>query len=50
MNEKKLVSVKEFSSIFGVSRQAILRRIKTGTIKANKIGNYYVLDLNDYLN
>lgn len=37
------MSVTECAKRFKVSRQAILKRIKKGQIKAQKVGNYYVI-------
>ena len=36
-------SVTEYAKKHNISRQATLKRIKTGKIKAKKIGNYYIV-------
>lgn len=37
------LSVTEYAKKEGVSRQAILARIKRGTLKARKIGQTYII-------
>jgi len=40
---KNYVTVKELADIIGISRVAVFNRIKTGKIKANKIGRNYII-------
>lgn len=41
----KLISVAEYAKLEGISRQAVQKRIKAGTVKAEKIGRNYVIKL-----
>lgn len=41
----KHLSVTEYAKLEGVSRQAALKRIKAGTVKAKKIGNNYIITI-----
>jgi excisionase family DNA binding protein len=40
---KNYVTVKELADTIGISRVAVFNRIKTGKIKANKIGRNYII-------
>ncbi len=42
--DKKLLSTNEVSKILGISRQAVFKKIKTGQIKARKIGRNFFID------
>jgi len=42
--EKQLLSTTEAAEILGVSRVAIFKKIKSGAIKARKIGRNFVID------
>ncbi len=44
IESKNLISVKEATGIMGYSRMHIIRLIKSGKIKAKKIGRSYVID------
>lgn len=41
---KAYFSTKELAEIFGISPVAIFKRIKTGRIKATKVGKTYVIE------
>ncbi|MCI0445799.1 helix-turn-helix domain-containing protein [bacterium] len=41
--EKDFYSTNEVAKIVGLSRQAICKRIKAGTIKANKVGKNLII-------
>lgn len=41
--KQELISTSQAAKIFGISRIAILKRIKAGTLKAYKIGRNYVI-------
>jgi excisionase family DNA binding protein len=43
----KFVSVTEAAAMRGVSRQAVLKAITHGKLKATKIGNQWVIDKKD---
>lgn len=42
-NEKQSYSTGEAASLLGVSRVAIFKRIKAGTIRAEKVGRNFVI-------
>ncbi len=44
---KNKLSTTEVAKILGVSRQAVLKKIKSGKIKAEKIGRNYVINRAD---
>lgn len=39
----KLLSVKQYAQRNGISRQAVLMRIKRGKLKAEKVGHSYII-------
>lgn len=41
--DKKYVSTAELASLLGISRQAIFKKIKSGEIKAEKIGRNFII-------
>ena len=41
--EKEFYSTNEVAKIVGLSRQAIFKKIKSGKIKANKIGKSFII-------
>jgi excisionase family DNA binding protein len=41
--EKSLYAATELAKILGVSRQEVIRRIWRGFIKAQKVGNQYII-------
>lgn len=43
MGMPPLVSVSEAAAVLGVTRQAVLDRIKRGTLDATKVGRQYVI-------
>ncbi len=43
MEKKKYYSIPEIAKMTGLSRQAIYKRVKTGKIKAVKIGRSYAI-------
>lgn len=45
--EKKLFSTTEVAKLLGISRVAVFKRIKSGYIKAKKVGRNFVVDKND---
>lgn len=42
--DKKLISTAEAAKILGISRIAIFKKIKSGEIKAQKVGRNYVIE------
>lgn len=48
MKKKNLVSVAEFSVLYGLTKQAITQRIRSKTLKANKVGSQWVIDMDDF--
>lgn len=47
MKNKKSLSTTELAKILGISRIAVYKRIKTGKIKAKKVGHDFVIDIKD---
>mgnify|MGYP001611712335 FL=1 len=45
--DKNLVSTLELARILGISRQAVLKKIKSGEIEAVKVGRNFVIDKKD---
>ena len=43
MDKKKLFSTMEIAKILGISRIAVFKKIKSGEIKATKVGRNYVI-------
>lgn len=43
MEKKKLFSTMEIAKILGISRIAVFKKIKSGEIKAAKVGRNYVI-------
>ncbi len=46
-NEKEFFSTTEVAKILGISRTAILKKITSGQLKAQKIGHNYVVRIDD---
>jgi len=46
---KKLYSCTEVAKMLGISRVAVFNKIKSGELKAYKVGNSYVIDGADIL-
>jgi excisionase family DNA binding protein len=42
-----MYSVTEYAQLKGISRQAVLKQIKTGKLPAKKVGKTYVIESND---
>ncbi|MFA6306592.1 MAG: helix-turn-helix domain-containing protein [Patescibacteria group bacterium] len=47
INNKKYYTVKELADILKISRVSVFNRIKKGQIKAEKIGNIYIIAAED---
>jgi len=47
MENKRFISTIELAKILGVSRIAVYKRIKSGKIKAKKIGRKFMIDKKD---
>lgn len=47
MTEQKFLSTVELAKILGISRIAVFKRIKKGSIKAIKIGRNYAIPVDD---
>jgi len=45
--EKRYISTVEAAKILGMTRTAVLKRIKAGTLKAEKIGRNYAIAKDD---
>ena len=45
--DKKFVSTTELALLLGISRQAVFKKIKSGEIKAKKIGRNFIIDKED---
>ena len=43
VEEKSLYAATELAKILGVTRQEVIRRIWRGFIKAQKVGNQYII-------
>lgn len=41
---EKLLSVKEVAKLLGISKVAVIKQINAGKIKAEKVGNSFVID------
>jgi len=45
--DKKFISTIELALLLGISRQAVFKKIKSGEIKARKIGRNFIIDKDD---
>ena len=45
--DKKFLSVSELAGLMNISRQAVLKKIKTGQIIAEKVGKNFVIQKKD---
>lgn len=45
---KKLISVQEAAKILGMSKVAVIKQIRAGKIKAEKVGNAFVIDRDEF--
>lgn len=41
---KELISARQAADLLGISKVALINNIKKGTIKAERVGNSYVID------
>lgn len=41
---KKLISVQEAAKLLGISKVAVIKQIRAGKLKAEKVGNAFVID------
>lgn len=46
---KKYLSTQELATLLGVSRIAVFKKIKSGKIKAEKIGRNYVIHIDEFM-
>lgn len=46
-NTSKMLSVTQVAKILGISRMHVLRKIKAGEIRAEKVGKSFVIDEKD---
>jgi excisionase family DNA binding protein len=46
-SEKTLLSTTEAAELLGISRVAVFQKIKSGEIRARKVGRNYVIELKD---
>jgi len=44
MSEKDYISVNEAAQIMGISRVAVFKKIKSGEIRATKVGRAYIVN------
>lgn len=47
MKNKNLISTVELAKLLGLTRMAVFKRIKSGKLKAKKIGRAYYINRND---
>lgn len=47
LTEEKYLSTKQAADLLGISRIAVLQRIKRGAIKAQKVGRNYIIRYSD---
>ncbi len=45
--KKKLLTTQEVADLLGITRQAVSLKIKSGQIKAKKVGRSYVIEFDD---
>lgn len=45
--DKNLLSTSEVANVLGISRQAVFKKIKSGEIKAKKVGRNFVVTKED---
>ena len=45
--DRRFISTTELALLLGISRQAVFKKIKSGEIKAKKIGRNFVIDKED---
>ena len=44
MENKKFISIAELAKLLGISRIAVYKKIKSGKIKAQKVGRNFIID------
>ena len=49
-NNKDFLSTSELAELLGVSRVAVFKKVKSGEIKAEKVGRNYVIPISEYHN
>ncbi len=47
MKDEKFITTTELAKILGISRIAVYKRVKSGKIKASRIGRNFIIDKND---
>ena len=47
MSKQNLISTNELAQMLGISHVAVFKKIKSGEIKARKVGRNYVIDTAD---
>ena len=47
MADKQFLSTNELAKILGISRIAVFKKIKSGEIKAQKVGRNYIIEKKD---
>ena len=47
IDTENTISTTEAAKILGISREAVLKRIKKGRLKAKKVGRNYAIDRNE---
>ncbi len=47
IREVKYLSTKQVADLIGISRVAVLKRIKRGALKAQKVGRNYIINHDD---
>lgn len=47
IKEIKYLSTQQVADLLGISRVAVLKRIESGTLKAQKVGRNYVINYDD---
>jgi len=47
MKDKKFLSTTELAKMLGISRIAVYKKVKSGKIKATKIGRNFIIDKRD---
>ena len=45
-----MLSISQYAKMIGISRQAVLKRINKGKLKAQKVGKVYIIKLNNKKN
>jgi len=48
MRDKKLLTIPELAKILGISRIAVYKKVKSGEIKAGKVGRIYAIPQEEF--